>query len=52
MYKLTNKQTGEVTTVEERDIAKMFSPPSLIKIYDKIDGGEVYENETLIIGSN
>ena len=52
MYKLTNKLTGESKLVEERDIGGMFRPPVLAKIYDKVDEGKVYEDETITIEVN
>ena len=52
MYKLTNKETGEVTNVEERDIGGMFPPPVLAQIYDKVDEGEVYEDDAVTIEVN
>ena len=52
MYKITNKKNGSFVLAEEKDIGKMFTPATLGLIYDKVDEGEVYENDTLTIEVN
>jgi len=52
MYKMTDKTTGDISLIEEKDIGSMFNPQTLGCIYDKLDEGEVYENDTLTIEVN
>lgn len=52
MYKLTNKETGKSTNVEERDLAGKFAPPVLARIYDMVDSGLVYEDDNITVEVN
>ena len=49
MYKVYNKETKETKTVAPRELATIFSPAILQRIYDAVDAGESWETETFTI---